>query len=49
MSCHRVAVAFVLMLGAAVPCGAQTTGTGTRAVAFDTVVGVQDYFDDAGA
>jgi hypothetical protein len=26
-----------------------TTGTATRAIAFDTVVGVQDYFDDAGA
>ena len=28
---------------------AQTSSSGTRAVAFDTVVGVQDFYDDAGA
>jgi hypothetical protein len=31
------------------PAAAQTTGSGTRTIAFDTVVGVQDYFEDAGA
>jgi hypothetical protein len=39
----------VAFLAAAVPAKAQTTGSGARAVAFDTVVGVQDFFEDAGA
>ena len=50
MSRGRLSAVLVLLLATAVPSRAQTTaGTGARAVAFDTVVGVQDYFDDAGA
>lgn len=49
MSRRPVAVALFLILAAVTSAHAQTTTTGTRAVAFDTVVGVQDFFDDSGA
>jgi hypothetical protein len=46
---RRVALAvWITLLAAAPHSEAQTTG-GTRSVAFDTVVGIQDFFDDAGA
>jgi hypothetical protein len=47
---RRVALAvWIALLVGAAHAEAQTTGAGTRSVAFDTVVGVQDFFDDAGA
>ena len=49
MSRRPAFVALLLILASAVSSGAQTITNGSRAVAFDTVVGVQDYFDDAGA
>jgi hypothetical protein len=49
MSRRPAVVALLIMLVAAGPSVAQTTGSGTRAIALDTVVGVQDYFDDNGA
>jgi hypothetical protein len=48
MSVRALIVCLAVPLAAA-PAVAQTSGSGTRAVALDTVVGVQDYFDDAGA
>ena len=47
MNRRTVAVALALLIVAS-SSEAQTTGA-TRAIALDTVVGVQDYFDDAGA
>jgi hypothetical protein len=47
MNRRTVAVALALLI-VATSSEAQTTGA-TRAIALDTVVGVQDYFDDAGA
>jgi hypothetical protein len=49
MSRRPVVAAFLLFISAVVPSQAQTTAAGTRAVAFDTVIGVQDFFDDSGA
>jgi hypothetical protein len=49
MSRRPAVVAFLLFLVVAAPSAAQTTTSGARAVAFDTVVGVQDFFDDSGA
>ena len=48
MSRRPFAAACVLLVAIAAPTRAQTVGSGTRAVAFDTVAGVQDYFDDNG-
>jgi len=44
-----IVVALALVLATPVTAFAQSVGSGTRAVAFDTVVGLQDYYDDAGA
>jgi len=41
--------ACALVVVAALPAAAQSAGSPTRAIAFDTVVGVQDSFEDAGA
>jgi len=49
MSRRRLVVTLLMALAAAVPAQAQTTAAGARAVALDTVVGVQDFFDDSGA
>ena len=49
MSRRSSVVALGLLLSLAASSEAQISGTGTRAIALDTVIGVQDYFDDAGA
>jgi hypothetical protein len=49
MNRRPLILACVLLFAIAAPTRAQIAGAGTRSVAVDTVVGVQDYFDDAGA
>jgi hypothetical protein len=46
---RRLEIALALLLAGAAPAAGQSLGAGSRGVAFDTVVGVQDYFDDSGA
>jgi len=49
MTVRAAAVVMVCLAAAFVPASAKAQSGGTRAVAFDTTLGVQDYFDDAGA
>ena len=49
MTRRSIVLALALVLSAPVASSAQGAGSSTRRVAVDTVVGVQDYFDDAGA
>jgi hypothetical protein len=46
---RRLSLALVLLLASSAAAQSQVAGNATRNVALDTVVGVQDYFDDAGA
>ena len=48
MTRHVCVLTLGLALAMCVPAEAQGTGSGTRTLSLDTVVGVQDYFEDAG-